>query len=85
MYCTCIQLYDLEVIYGSCVNSSGIMALIYDLNVLYSGELLREKTFVNFEVLWLFAQILGRSVHWRHKWTIHKKVFSAKIVFSANS
>ena len=57
------------------------MALIYDLNVLYSGELLREKTFVNFEVLWLFAQILGRSAHWQHKWTIHKKFSLQKLYF----
>ena len=55
MYCTCIQLCDIEVIYGS----SGIMASIYDLNVSYSGKLLREKTFAKFEVLWLFAKFEG--------------------------
>ena len=43
MYCTCIQLCDLEVIYGSCVNSSGIMASMYDLNVSYSGKLLAQN------------------------------------------
>ena len=50
MYSTCIQLCDLEVIYGSCVSSSSIMASMYDLNVLYSRKLLREKTFADFEV-----------------------------------
>ena len=59
MYCTCIQLCDLEVIYGFCVNSSGIMASMYDLNVLYSGELLTEEIFVNFDVLWLFVNFWG--------------------------
>ena len=84
MHCTSIQSYDIEVIYGSCVNSSGIMASIYDLSVSCSRKCLREKTFANFEVLCLFAKFWGvPSVGSTSGQSM--KVFSAKIIFSANS
>ena len=45
----------------------------------YSGKLLREKTFANFEVLWLFAKVFsaqfgGCGVFWWHQRAIRKNV-----------
>ena len=83
MYCTCIQLYDLEVIYGSCVNSSGIMASIYDLNVSYSKKLSPYLRFCGYLRKFL-REILG-TVSIGRTSEQSTKVFFAKIVFSANS
>ena len=51
----------------------------------YSGKLSREKTFVNFEDLWLFAKvfsaIFGGVVSIGGTYEHSVKVFSAKIIF----
>ena len=55
----------------------------------YSGKLSRKKTFANFAVLWLFAKVFSWSLGawrlWRGTSEQSVKVFSAKIVFFANS
>ena len=47
----------------------------------YSGRLLREKTFVNFKVLWLFREsflkIWAREIIWQHQ-RVFRKVFPTK-------
>ena len=52
---------------------------------LTTGKLSREKTFMNFTVLWLYAKFsprnLGCDVLWRCKSEQSAKVFSAKIIF----
>ena len=56
------------------------------LHILYSGKHLREKTFVNFVVLWKFlCKIWERGVLWRSKSEQSAKVVFAKIVFFTNS
>ena len=80
MYCTCIQLYNLEVIYGFCVNSSGIMASIYDLNLLYSKKLSWILRFCGFLESFL-CEISGHSVYWRHKRTIHERFLCKNCIF----
>ena len=57
--------------------------------ILYSGKLLREKTFANFAVLWLFAKFFsakfGDVVFFGAAQASNpQKVFSAKIVFFTN-
>ena len=72
----------------SCVNSS-FMASIYDLNVSYNRKHSREKTFANFEILWLFAKVFfmkfGGVASIGGTSEQFTKVFSTKIVFSTNS
>ena len=58
--------------------------------ILYSGKLLREKTFVNFTVLWLFAKFFsakfGDVVFFGAAQASNpQKVFSTKIIFFTNS
>ena len=57
--------------------------------VLYSGKLSREKTFVNFAVLWLFAKkrkkFWGCGILWYSTSEQSTKVFSMKILCSTNS
>ena len=59
-------------------------------SILYSGKLLREKTFANFAVLWLFTKVFsvkfGVVVSFvRHKQAGCESFFSTKIVFFTNS
>ena len=81
MYCTCIQLYDLEVIYGSCVNSSWpqYMTRMYHIAKNF-------HQFWGFVGIWesFLCEILG-IVSIGSTSEQFKKVFFAKIVFSANS
>ena len=52
--------------------------------LLYSRKLLREKTFVNFVVLWVYVY-LGLGVLWCSKSEQSAKVFSMKFIFFTNS
>ena len=56
--------------------------------ILYSWKLSREKTFVNFMVLWLFTNVFSvkseGGVLWHGTSEQSAKVFSAKIVFFTN-
>ena len=59
-------------------------------NVLYSGKLSREKTSVNFVVLWLFAKVFSAKFgdvasFGTAKANNLQKVFSTKIIFFTNS
>ena len=50
----------------------------------YSGKLLREKTFANFAVLWLFAKFMkyrGVVPLARQKWAIHESFLCENCIF----
>ena len=57
--------------------------------VLYSRKLLREKTFGNFEVLWLFTKVVsakfGRVVSFDGMSEQSMKAFTATIIFFPDS
>ena len=56
---------------------------LYDMS--YSGKLLREKTFANFAVLWLFAKVFSAKIGGVAPLVLQSaQVFSAKIVFFTN-
>ena len=78
-----IVIWPWSHIYASCVNSSGIIASIYDLNVSYSKKLSPYLRFCGYLRKFL-CEILG-TVSIGRTSEQSTKVFFAKIVFSANS
>ena len=79
--CVCTRELSSRDLGGVHVCEVHVFRQISALQIPYSGKLLREKTFANYVVLWLFAKVFSAKF-WGSKSEQPMEVFAVKIVFS---